>query len=139
VSFKLDSRLEVDSFFICDLALAQLRLINDEQFIWLVLIPRVNDVKEIIDLSEKQQEQLWKESACVSSALRSGFSPHKLNVAAIGNIVEQLHVHHICRFTNDVAWPAPVWGRQEMKSYSTSARENLLKQLYSLIKKQRVD
>jgi diadenosine tetraphosphate (Ap4A) HIT family hydrolase len=135
VNFKLDSRLEKDSFFICDLALSQLRLINDEQFVWLVLIPRVNDVKEIIDLSEKQQEQLWRESACVSSALRSGFSPDKLNVAAIGNIVEQLHVHHICRFTNDVAWPAPVWGRQEMIAYSASTRENLLKQLNNLIKK----
>lgn len=139
MNFKLDSRLEKDSFFICDLALSQLRLINDEQFVWLVLIPRVNEVKEIIDLSEKQQEQLCRESACVSSALRSGFSPDKLNVAAIGNIVEQLHVHHICRFINDVAWPAPVWGRQEMIAYSTSARETLLKQLNNLIKKYRVD
>jgi diadenosine tetraphosphate (Ap4A) HIT family hydrolase len=136
VKFKLDSRLENDSFYVCDLALSQLRLINDEQFIWLVLVPKVEGVQEIIDLSQEQQAQLWQESACLSSALREGFAPDKLNVAALGNIVAQLHMHHICRFKNDVAWPAPVWGRQAMIAYSEVAKEKLIEQFKYLLSEQ---
>jgi diadenosine tetraphosphate (Ap4A) HIT family hydrolase len=121
VKFNLDSRLENDSIFICDLPLSQLRLINDAQ---------------IIDLSEEQQMQLWKESASLSHAMRAGFSPDKLNVAAIGNIVAQLHMHHICRFKNDVAWPAPVWGRQAMIAYSEHEKDILITRLKKIFSEQ---
>lgn len=131
--FKLDKRLHQDSILVCDLPLSQLRLINDQQFIWCILVPRIDNVQEIIDLNDKQQQALWHESACLSRALRSGFNPDKLNVAALGNVVSQLHVHHICRFKNDCAWPAPIWGRQAMLPYQTTEMDQLTSKLKSLM------
>lgn len=125
--FQLDHRLESDSFLICHLDLCQVRLINDAQFTWLLLVPMKNGLSEVIDLDDDSQQQLWRESSLISRILQTEFAPDKLNVAAIGNIVSQLHVHHICRFKTDVAWPAPVWGKQAMVAYETEAREKLIK------------
>jgi len=136
VKFDLDERLQNDSYFVCKLQLSQVRLINDSQFIWCLLIPEINAVVEVIDLNELQQKQMWLESALLSRALKAGFSPDKLNVAAIGNVVSQLHVHHICRFKTDVAWPSPVWGRQAMVSYQESERLTLIDKIAALLKKQ---
>ena len=136
MKFDLDERLQNDSYFVCKLQLSQVRLINDSQFIWCLLIPEINAVVEVIDLNELQQKQMWLESALLSRALKAGFSPDKLNVAAIGNVVSQLHVHHICRFKTDVAWPSPVWGRQAMVSYQESERLTLIDKIAALLKKQ---
>ena len=136
MKFDLDERLQNDSYFVCKLPLSQVRLINDSQFIWCLLIPEINAVVEVIDLNELQQKQMWLESALLSRALKAGFSPDKLNVAAIGNVVSQLHVHHICRFKTDVAWPSPVWGRQAMVSYQESERLTLIDKIAALLKKQ---
>ena len=138
MKFKLDERLENDSHFVFALALSQVRLINDKQFVWCVLIPEVNDVKEIIDLDEVQQRQLWQESAMLSRALTEGFAPDKLNVAAIGNVVSQLHVHHIARYKNDIAWPSPVWGKQAMIAYTEEERVAIIVKLRELLKAQSV-
>ncbi len=124
--FQLDHRLENDSFFICQLDLCQVRLINDAQFVWILLVPMVNGMSDVIDLDDELQQQLWRESSLLSCILRTEFVPDKLNVAAIGNVVSQLHVHHICRFKNDIAWPAPVWGRQAMVAYEQAERERLI-------------
>lgn len=134
--FELDERLQNDSYFVCQLSLSQVRLINDSQFIWCVLIPEINKVIEVIDLNELQQSQMWLESALLSRALKAGFAPDKLNVAAIGNVVSQLHVHHICRFKTDVAWPAPVWGRQAMVNYQESEALILIDKIRDLLKTQ---
>lgn len=115
--FKLDERLEQDTFFICDLPLCRVLLMNDNQFPWLILVPRVADVAEIIDLDEAQQQQLLKESGFVSHVLKQKTQCDKLNVAALGNMVKQLHIHHVARFTHDVAWPKPVWGNQPACPY----------------------
>jgi diadenosine tetraphosphate (Ap4A) HIT family hydrolase len=136
VTFELDQRLQKDSYFVCKLSLSQVRLINDNQFIWCVLIPEINKVTEIIDLNDAQQNQMWLESAALSRALQTGFVPDKLNVAAIGNVVSQLHVHHICRLTTDVAWPAPVWGRQAMVNYQEKERLMLIEKIHDLLKEQ---
>lgn len=133
MKFELDKRLQDDSHFVCKLSLSQVRLIDDSQFIWCVLIPEINAATEIIDLSELQQSQMWLESALLSKALKQGFIPDKLNVAAIGNVVSQLHVHHICRFKTDVAWPAPVWGRQIMVNYEESERLILIEKIHALL------
>ena len=93
--FSLDSRLHNDTFFVCDLSLCRVLLMNDRQFPWLILVPMKNDIAEIIDLTEKEQITLLKESALASKAMMSLFSPLKLNVAALGNVVRQLHVHHV--------------------------------------------
>lgn len=127
--FKLDSRLENDSIWICDLTLSQLRLIDDTQFKWCILVPMRHGIKESIDLSEPEQIDLMQESAKVSRALKKLYSPDKLNVAAIGNIVSQLHLHHICRFQDDIAWPAPVWGRQPLVNYSKQEAELVVQQI----------
>lgn len=131
--FELDQRLQNDSFLVCKLSLSQVRLINDRQFIWCVLIPEINNVTEIIDLNEAQQAELWQESAMLSRALKKGFNPDKLNVAAIGNIVSQLHVHHLCRFKLDIAWPAPVWGRQPMLGYEENKQAVLSEKISALL------
>jgi len=136
VTFELDQRLQNDSYLVCKLSLSQVRLINDSQFIWCVLIPEINKVTEIIDLNDAQQNRMWLESAFLSRALKTGFAPDKLNVAAIGNVVSQLHVHHICRFKTDVAWPAPVWGRQDMVSYQRSEYLSLSEKICGLLKVQ---
>jgi diadenosine tetraphosphate (Ap4A) HIT family hydrolase len=136
VTFKLDQRLQNDSFLVYKLPLSQVRLINDRQFIWCVLIPEINNVTEIIELNEAQQAALWKESAMLSRALKKGFHPDKLNVAAIGNIVAQLHIHHLCRFKVDIAWPAPVWGRQPMIGYDENKHGVLSEKISKLLQEQ---
>jgi len=127
--FKLDSRLQNDTHFVCDLTLCRVLLMNDSQFPWLILVPMQNDVAEIIDLSEAQQHLLLKESAVVQNVMKNRFAPFKLNVAAIGNVVRQLHVHHVARFENDVAWPKPVWGNQPTVAYSDDEALTLVKAL----------
>ncbi|MEC9168450.1 MAG: HIT domain-containing protein [Pseudomonadota bacterium] len=125
--FKLDSRLHNDTFFVCDLSLCRVLLMNDSQFPWLILVPMKNDIAEIIDLSEEEQITLLKESALASKAMQSLFSPLKLNVAALGNVVRQLHVHHVARFENDCAWPKPVWCNQPAVAYNTNDAQALVK------------
>lgn len=127
--FELDSRLQNDTFFVCDLTLSRVLLMNDSQFPWLILVPMRNDVAEIIDLTEQEQQMLLSESAKVSKAMQNLFSPHKLNVAALGNVVKQLHVHHVARFENDVAWPKPVWGNQSSVAYEESDAAEIISEL----------
>ena len=132
--FKLDSRLQNDTFFVCDLPLCRVLLMNDSQFVWVILVPRVEGVTDIIDLTTAQQQQLMIESAQVSRALKSQFNPDKLNVAALGNVVSQLHIHHIARYINDVAWPKPVWGAQPTIAYSAKSAASVVEKLKQALK-----
>lgn len=124
--FKLDSRLHNDTFFVCDLTLCRVLLMNDKQFPWLILVPMRDNIAEIIDLSEHEQQTLLKESATVSKVMLQLFSPYKLNVGALGNVVRQLHVHHVARFETDVAWPKPVWGNQPSIAYADAEASAML-------------
>ncbi len=132
--FKLDSRLHNDTFFVCDLSLCRVLLMNDSQFPWLILVPMKNDIAEIIDLSEEEQVTLLRESALASKALQALFSPLKLNVAALGNVVRQLHVHHVARFDTDCEWPKPVWGNQPTVAYDTSKAQALVEMIQQWFK-----
>lgn len=118
MSFELDPRLENDCFELTDLPLCKVLLMNESRYPWFILVPRVRGVTELIDLNLTQQQRLWDESNLVSEFLRSRYSPTKLNVAALGNVVPQLHVHHIARFEGDAAWPAPVWGKFPPQAYA---------------------
>lgn len=109
-TFALHPRLKSDSVFVRDLGLSQLRLQNQRTLPWLVLVPRWANVTEIHDLSGENRTQLMDEIAKASTTLAALFRPDKINVGALGNIVPQLHIHVIARFTNDPAWPGPVWG-----------------------------
>lgn len=121
--FNLDSRLQNDTLLVGDLPLSRVLLMNDSQFPWVILVPRVENLADVIDLPAVDQQQLWLESAWISEVLRNLYAPFKLNVAAIGNVVRQLHVHHIARFESDACWPQPVWGRQPAIAYPVEEAE----------------
>lgn len=127
--FKLDSRLAADTHLVCELSLCQVLLMNDSQFPWLILVPKVADVYDIIDLDEAQQIQLTQESAQVSHMLREMFEPDKLNVASLGNVVKQLHVHHVARYVSDAAWPGPIWGKLTPVPYQDAELKSLIERV----------
>ena len=120
-AFKLDPQLEKGTVLISDWHLCQVRLMNDSRYPWVILIPKVEGVSEIHELAEEQQQLLLGESMRLSKALDQLFSPHKLNIAALGNMVRQLHVHHIVRFESDASFPKPVWGVGDAVSYDAEA------------------
>ncbi|WP_104204323.1 HIT domain-containing protein [Billgrantia saliphila] len=133
---ELDERLARDSYPITELPLCQLRLMDDARFPWLLLIPRRSGVSEIYELDETDQRQLWHEAAEVGHMLKTLTEGDKLNVASLGNMVPQLHVHLIARRRDDEAWPGPVWGHGEARPYDLDAlaamRDRLLAQLDAL-------
>lgn len=133
---ELDERLARDSYPITELPLCQLRLMDDARFPWLLLIPRRSGVSEIYELDETDQRQLWHEAAEVGHMLKTLAEGDKLNVASLGNMVSQLHVHLIARRRDDEAWPGPVWGHGEARPYDLDAlaamRDRLLAQLDAL-------
>jgi diadenosine tetraphosphate (Ap4A) HIT family hydrolase len=108
--FVLHTKLHTDSIEITRLPLCLVRLMNDRRFPWIVLVPAKPNLSEIIDLGVADRATLIEEIALVSTAMRDVFRPTKLNVGAFGNVVPQLHVHVIARFTSDDAWPGLVWG-----------------------------
>ena len=108
--FELDTRLAADSVLIADGPLSQIRLMNDDRFPWVVLVPRVPGASEWIDLDGGQQRLLLAEINQVSRHLKQKPNVTKLNIGALGNIVPQLHIHLVGRHEGDAAWPGPVWG-----------------------------
>jgi diadenosine tetraphosphate (Ap4A) HIT family hydrolase len=113
--FNLDPRLAADTRHLLDLELCTVRLMNDARYPWLVLVPQQPGLSEILDLPKPQRSQLYSEIDHCAAALQTAFQPDKLNIAALGNVVAQLHVHVIARFKTDDAWPAPVWGKHPAK------------------------
>lgn len=109
-TWTLHPQLQKDTVDIGDLPLSRVLIIKDAHYPWLLLVPRREDITEIIDLDEVAQAQLTTEIARVGRALKEVTKCDKLNVAALGNVVPQLHVHIIARRTTDAAWPRPVWG-----------------------------
>jgi diadenosine tetraphosphate (Ap4A) HIT family hydrolase len=120
--FLLHPRLAADSFTLGDLPLCRLLLMNDAHYPWFILVPRREGAREIYLLDEADQRQLWRESALLSAAAMEAFAGEKLNVAALGNVVPQLHVHHVVRYERDVTWPSPVWGRHSPRPYADAER-----------------
>lgn len=128
-AWHLDPRLADDTAPVIDLKLCEVRLMDDANHPWLVLVPRVAGAVEILDLDDAQRTQLTKEIDAAARALKALFKPHKLNVAALGNLVPQLHVHVIARYTDDIAWPRPVWGAANARAY---APEDLVERVGAL-------
>lgn len=116
--FALDPRLQQDTLPIGDFPLCRLLLSNDSNYPWFILVPRREDISEIFQLDVTDQQQLWQETTALAEMLKDSFDADKLNVAALGNVVSQLHMHVIVRKREDAAWPAPVWGHQPAKTYS---------------------
>ena len=116
--FNLHPQLAQDCYTLGHWPLCQLLLLNDSHYPWYILVPRQPEIREIYQLNAEQQQQLWQESAYLSQQLMQIYQGDKLNVAALGNMVPQLHLHHIVRFTQDAAWPQPVWGRHPAQPYT---------------------
>jgi len=124
--FELNPRLEADTDWVLDLQLSRVLLMNDSRYPWLILVPRIPNVREWLDLSSTDQALLLAEQLQVSQCLQTLLSPDKLNIATLGNIVPQLHLHIIARFETDFAWPSPVWGRGDSVRYSPDEKVALL-------------
>ncbi|MNK40785.1 HIT domain protein [compost metagenome] len=108
--FELHPRLQADTQILGDLPLCRVLLAKDSQYPWLILVPRVAGLREIHHLLPEQQQQLMQESCAVAALMEEALGPDKINVAALGNLVPQLHLHHVARFSTDAAWPGPIWG-----------------------------
>jgi diadenosine tetraphosphate (Ap4A) HIT family hydrolase len=128
-AFELDPRLSADSIFVADGPLSQLRLMDDARFPWLVLVPRVPETDELIDLDDDSQQLLLAEIRNAGNLLRACAACDKLNIGALGNIVRQLHVHIVARIDNDAAWPGPVWGAGSRERYEPQPRDRQLERL----------
>lgn len=115
--FELDPRLAADCIRVGRLPLSVLLLLNDARYPWFVLVPQRIDVSEVFQLPEPEQQQLWRESALLAEHLKQSFHADKINIGALGNLVPQLHVHHVARFRTDPAWPGPVWGHSDPLHY----------------------
>lgn len=133
IAWQLHPQLADDTHPIAQWPLCELRLMDDANHPWLILVPRVMGAVEVIDLSEQQQAELMREIASASAVLQRAFKPHKLNVAALGNLVPQLHVHVIARFTDDIAWPRPVWGTASAQPYSPEALVQRIQRLLAAL------
>jgi diadenosine tetraphosphate (Ap4A) HIT family hydrolase len=127
--FQLHDRLAADTVEIDRWALSRVLLMNDSNYPWLVLVPEREGLRDLHDLAPQDHAPLMAEIARASRALQAIHSPHKLNVAALGNVVPQLHVHVIARFTTDAAWPRPVWGVAPPKPYGEAALAEALQKL----------
>lgn len=125
----LHKQLEKDCIVLGQLDLCAVLLMPDANYPWLILVPQRENISEIYQLSDTDQQQLMRESSQVSYLLAELFEADKINVAALGNMVPQLHVHHVVRYKIDAAWPAPVWGALPAKKYSDVALQDVQKRL----------
>ncbi len=127
--FQLDDTLNKDCFILGKLELCLVLLMNDANYPWCILVPQQANISEIYQLSTSQQQQLTLESSLLSKALAGTFHADKMNIAALGNVVKQLHIHHVVRYENDIAWPGPIWGKHPAKTYSAEARQQVIEKI----------
>lgn len=118
MTFQLHPRLEQDCISIGRFELCRLLMMNDSQYPWFILVPERADVREIYQLNKADRELLAEESNYLAENLATLYQADKMNIAAIGNMVPQLHIHHIVRYRTDKAWPAPVWGKFDAVPYT---------------------
>lgn len=130
--FQLDPQLEQDSYHITDLDLCEVRLINNIHYPWIILVPRLVNITEITDLDEVQYIQLSREIRYVTAKVQQVFSPHKINIATIGNIVKQMHIHIVARFEGDIGYPQVVWGK-DTSPYSMEEVQALIQTLLEVL------
>jgi diadenosine tetraphosphate (Ap4A) HIT family hydrolase len=124
--FILHERLRNDTIEVMDLGLCRVLLMNDSSFPWLILVPMRAAVCEVFELSKEDRASLIEETAAASRAIHRAFSPDKINIGALGNLVPQLHVHVVGRRRTDRAWPGPVWGSGPGAPYSGDELESTL-------------
>ncbi|QIJ77056.1 HIT domain-containing protein [Methylobacterium sp. NI91] len=131
-AFSLDPRLAADTHPVGDLALCSVLLMDDARFPWLILVPRRPNLSELTDLTPEEARLAFEEIRIAVGVVQALARPDKVNVAALGNVVSQLHIHVVARFRSDPAWPRPVWGVGELKPYPPHARAALLERAAAL-------
>lgn len=131
--FMLDERLAADTLSIADLPLSRVLLMNDARYPWVVLVPRHASISEVFELSHADQQQLWREATQLGEAMKATLGGDKINIASLGNVVSQLHVHVVVRRHSDATWPAPVWGNGSAEPYNLESQVQLRDQLLALI------
>jgi len=130
LSFSLNSRLENDTWLLGESDINLLLLMNDKRYPWCILVPKREAVTEIHHLDDLDQGTVWKECCVLSRVMSDVFSAQKMNIGALGNIVSQLHIHHIARFETDPAWPGPVWGHSSGVAYGQLEVNSLSSRLF---------
>lgn len=116
--FTLNDRLHNDTFHVCDLSCCRVLLMNDSTYPWLILVPMINGLEELHTIPAEHRAAVFNDIDRASQILESLTAPTTLNVAALGNVVRQLHIHVVARFDSDPAWPAPIWGKDAPKPYT---------------------
>ena len=121
--FELHPQLAADTVSVAAWPLCEVLLLNDANYPWLVLVPARPELRNFHDLSPDDMVTAGREISRASEALVDLFAPDKINVAALGNMVPQLHIHVVARFTTDAAWPNPIWGVAPPQAYTPDARD----------------
>lgn len=133
MSFELHPQLAKDTSVIGHFPLSIALLHKDNAVPWVILVPKRDNLKELHHLPMQEQQQFLLESQAVSQALEATFRPDKLNLGALGNMVPQLHIHHIARFKNDIAWPGPVWGNTNGEFRSEEEQQLMLSRIQNVL------
>lgn len=131
MSFELHPQLTKDTSLLGEFPLSLALLHRDDSVPWVILVPKKADLTELHHLPMQEQQQFLIESEVVNRALETLFTPDKLNFGALGNMVPQLHVHHIARFKNDIAWPGPLWGSTKGEYRSDEDQQSLVQRIQS--------
>lgn len=127
--FSLDARLRNDSFVIGRFKLSLLLLSRDANYPWFILVPERENTYELYHLAEEDQVQLILESSRLAEVMNNIFDADKINIATLGNLVPQLHVHHVARYKSDPAWPGPVWGKLPPKDYAPDVLNEIVEKM----------
>jgi len=133
LEFQLDAQLAADTIKLGDFPLSSVLLMNDSQYPWLILVPRRAGMTEIYHLSERDQQQMLQETSALAQALSDIFAAKKMNIANLGNMVSQLHIHVIARLESDPAWPGPVWGKVPAMPYNADELASVKERLDALL------
>lgn len=127
--YTLDPQLQQDTVHLGQFPLCDVLLMNDSQFPWVILVPRRGSTSELYQLSTEERYEQSDESAYVSQRLSDYFKADSMNVAALGNVVPQLHIHHVVRKKDDPCWPKPIWGAIEAKPYAKADLDKMVSEL----------
>jgi len=126
---EIHPQLQQDCIIVGRLPLCHLLLMNDANYPWFILVPDRDEVSEIFQLSPQDQQQLMKESSQLAGIIADKFQADKINIAALGNMVPQLHIHHVVRYRTDIAWPAPIWGAAPVKPYTEQEQDECIRKV----------
>ncbi|MDX5298341.1 MAG: HIT domain-containing protein [Gammaproteobacteria bacterium] len=133
-AFQLHERLAADTVYVANWPLCAVLLMNDAQYPWVILVPRRAGLRELHELAPADQQQFLRESCHLGAHLLADLGGDKLNVAALGNLVPQLHIHHIVRRVGDAAWPAPVWGRHPPQAYTPEVLREVVAKVQTMVR-----